>query len=317
VRASIDVVIPVLNGYALTTRCLELLRKQTAAHCTTVADDGSTDGTAARVHADWPEVSVVSLSRTSGFSSACNRGVAEGSAEIVVLVNNDVECSPNFLERLTSPFEDPAVGSVASLMLQPGGERIDSVGLTADVTLAGFPRHRGKPFDCACDPRPRLTGPAGTAAAFRRSAWQQVGGLDEGIFSYLEDLDLALRLRSAGWRSVAAPDAIGIHLGSATHGRRTAAQRRHGGFARGYLLRRYGRLRGAAAPRVLLTEGIVVAGDLAISHDLAALRGRLAGWRAAGGKPRLPAPPAHAIDTSIGLRASLKLRRSDYAEAAA
>jgi GT2 family glycosyltransferase len=317
VRASIDVVIPVLNGYELTTRCLELLRKQTAAHRTTVADDASTDGTAARLQADWPEVSIVSLSRTSGFSSACNRGVAEGSAEIVVLLNNDVECSPNFLERLTGPFADPAVGSVASLMLKPGGERIDSVGLTADVTLAGFPRHRGRPSDCAGDPWPRLTGPAGTAAAYRRSAWRQVGGLDEGIFSYLEDLDLALRLCTAGWRSVAAPDAIGIHLGSATHGRRTAAQRRHGGFARGYLLRRYGRLRGAAAPRVLLTEGSVVAGDLAISHDLAALRGRLAGWRAAGGKPRLPAPPAHAIDASIGLRASLKLRRTDYAEAAA
>jgi GT2 family glycosyltransferase len=315
VRASIDVVIPVLNGYELTTRCLELLREQTVTHRTTVADDGSTDGTAARLRADWPEVSVVSLSRTSGFSSACNRGAAEGSAEIVVLLNNDVECDPNFLERLAGPFEDPGVGSVASLMLQPGGERIDSIGLTADVTLAGFPRHRGRPFESAGDPHPCLTGPAGTAAAYRRTAWEQVGGLDEGIFSYLEDLDLALRLRSAGWRSVATPDAIGIHLGSATHGRRSAAQRRHGGFARGYMLRRYGRLHGASAPRVLLTEGIVVAGDLAISRDLAALRGRIAGFRAAGGKPPLPGPPVDAIEASIGLRASLKLRRIDYAEA--
>ena len=99
----------------------------------------------------------------------------------------------------------------------------------------------------------------------------------------MEDFDLALRLRSAGWRTVVAADAVGVHLGSATHGHRSAWQRRHGGFGRGYVLRRYGVLRGRTAPRTLVTEAVVVLGDLAISRDLAALRGRLAGWRAAPG----------------------------------
>ena len=52
--------------------------------------------------------------------------------------------------------------------------------------------------------RPLLAGPAGTAAAYRRAAWEQVGGLDESIFAYMEDFDLALRLRSAGWGSLVA-----------------------------------------------------------------------------------------------------------------
>ena len=77
-------------------------------------------------------------------------------------------------------------------------------------------------------------GPAGAAAAYRRTAWEQVGGMDERIFAYMEDFDLALRLRAAGWRTVAAPDARGVHLGSASHGHRSASQRSHGGFGRGY-----------------------------------------------------------------------------------
>jgi GT2 family glycosyltransferase len=316
VPASIDVVIPVFNRYELTARCLSLLREQTVPHRVIVVDDGSSDGTPARLGADWPEVSVLSLEGNKGFSKACNRGVSAGNGEIVVLLNNDVECPADFLERLAAPLRDPAVGSVAALMLQPGGELVDGIGLSVDATLAAFPRHQGRPRDCAAEPAPVLLGPAGTAAAYRRSAWESLGGLDEAIFAYMEDVDLALRLRITGWRSVAAPEAVGIHLGSATYGQRSARQRRLGGFARGYLLRRYGLLRGRTAPRALLTETIVVLGDLAISHDLEALRGRLSGWRAARRRPRLPRPPAEAIEGGIGLRDSLALRRGVYARRA-
>jgi hypothetical protein len=68
-------------------------------------------------------------------------------------------------------------------------------------------------------------------------------------------------------------------------------------------------LRGRVAPRTLLTEAIVVSVDAIISRDLAALRGRIAGWRAARGMQRLPRPPAEAIDTTITFRDSLALRR--------
>ncbi len=71
-------------------------------------------------------------------------------------------------------------------------------------------------------------------------------------------------------------------------------------------------LRGRAWPRALVTEAVVVLGDLAISRDLAALRGRVAGWHAAAGAPALPMPPAQAIDTAITFRRSLALRRGVY-----
>jgi N-acetylglucosaminyl-diphospho-decaprenol L-rhamnosyltransferase len=313
VSPTIDVVIVAYGRYELTDSCLRHLRAQRTAHRTILVDNGSTDDSAERVAAEWPDVHLERFAENRGFAEACNRGVAAGTGEVVVLLNNDVDVHPDFLEKVVAPLEqDATVGSVATLMLQPGEQLIDSAGLAADVTLAGFPRLQGLQAWQAEREEPVLAGPAGTAAAYRRTAWEEVGGLDEAIFAYMEDFDLALRLRCAGWNSVLAGDAVGVHLGSATHGHRSAWQRQHGGFGRGYMLRRYGLLRGRGAARTIATEAAVVIADVAISRDLAALRGRLSGWRAGSPAPRLAPPPHDAVDHTITIRDSGALRRGVY-----
>lgn len=314
---SIDVVIPIYGGRAVTEQCLASLAAQTRAHRPIVVDNASPDDSVVALRASFPHVEVVEQGANRGYASACNAGVAAGAGELVVLLNNDVLLPPDFLEQLVAPLEaEPALGSATPILLRPDRATIDNAGLAADPTLAGFPRHQGQPAaSAAALQRPLLLGPSGAAGVFRREALATVGGLDEAIFLYQEDLDLALRLRVAGWTTALAPDAVGIHLGSATSGRRSSAQRRHAGFARGYLLRRYGVLRGRNAARALLTEAIVATGDLVISRDAAALQGRVAGWRAGRGVSRLQ-PPHAALDTDIDLRASLRLRRLDYAVAA-
>ena len=310
---TVDVVVVAYNRYDLTESCLRHLVPQTREHRLIVCDNGSTDGADARVVADWPDATHLRMETNRGFAEACNAGVAAGDGDVVVLLNNDVDCRPDFLERVVAPLEaDAGLGSVAALCIRPEGERIDSIGLTMDRTLSPFPRLQGRPVAEAAEPSPVLVGPAGTAAAYRRSAWRQADGLDERIFAYGEDFDLALRLRAAGWGAVAAPDAAGIHLGSATHGHRTARQRRNGGFGRAYLMRRYGVLHGRQAVRALFTEALVVAGDAVISRDLEALKGRVAGWRAGAGLPRHTPPPDAAFDHDISLRDAVDLRRGVY-----
>jgi len=71
--------------------------------------------------------------------------------------------------------------------------------------------------------------------------------------------------------------------------------------------------RSRTAPRLLTTEVAVALGDAILSHDLSALRGRLAGWRSADGAVPRSYPPRDAIDTSIGFVESLRLRRTVYA----
>jgi N-acetylglucosaminyl-diphospho-decaprenol L-rhamnosyltransferase len=308
---SIDVVVPTYQGLNLTESCLRHLELQTAPHTVIVSDNGSTDGTPELVRRDFPRARLVETGGNLGFPFTCNRGAEAGEGDVIVLLNNDVDCRPDFLEKLVAPLTtDAGIASVAAVLVQPGSGAIDSVGLTADPTLAGFPRHQGRPVADAAEPYPRLTGPSGGAGAYRRTAWEEVGGLDEGVRYYLEDLDLALRLASAGWRTAAAADALGVHRGSATMGQRSAWQRRQAAFSRGYFVRRYGLLRSGLAPRVLLTETVVVVADSLLARDLEAARGRLAGWRAAGARPRRPRPPTESIDHTIGLRESFRRRRS-------
>jgi GT2 family glycosyltransferase len=313
---TIAVVIVTHGGWGHTERCLASLERQTLEHQVVVVDNASPDGTPARVRDRWPRHVVIENADNRGFAVACNQGAAAGDSDVVVLLNNDTICEPEFLERLVAPLaEDPALGSVAGLMTSPGGAIIDSVGLSVDATLAGFPRLRGRPVAQAASPSPRLAGPSGGAAAYRRAAWDEAGGLDERLFVYQEDLDLALRLAALGWGTTAAVGAVAVHVGSATAGRRSAWQRRQAGFSRGYLLRRYGRLRGRPALRTLVTEAAVVAADTAVARDLAALRGRLAGWRAARTLERRPLP-AGVMAREIGLAESLRLRRVDLHEPA-
>jgi N-acetylglucosaminyl-diphospho-decaprenol L-rhamnosyltransferase len=312
---TIDVAVVAYNHLELTESCLDHLSRQTREHRLLVCDNGSTDGTAERVKAGWPHANVRRLETNHGFAEACNTAVGLGDGDYIVLMNNDVDCRPDFLEKVVAPLEvDESVASVAALCVRPDGERIDSMGLTADATLSPFPRLQGRPVSEAASTRPVLLGPSGTAAAYRRSAWDAVGGLDERIFAYGEDFDLVVRLRAAGWNTAAAPGAVGIHLGSATHGHRSERQRRYGGFGRAYLMRRYGLLKRREALRTALTEAIVVAGDAVISRDLAALQGRIAGWRAASGLPRQVFPPDEAIDHEISFREAIDRRRGVYAQ---
>jgi GT2 family glycosyltransferase len=233
---------------------------------------------------------------------------------VVVVLNNDVEADPDFLEQLVEPLGG-RVGMATPLLLRPGREKVDGVGLVADGTLAAWPRLQGRPAAESGASDGVLAGPSGAAGAFRREALEAVGGFDEMIFLYGEDLDLVLRLRAAGWEAALAPDAVAVHVGGASTGRRSEWQRRQFAYARGYLLRRWGVLRSRTAARTLALETMVAVGDLVASRDLAALRGRIAGWHSARGLPRHELPPA-AIDP-MGWRENVRRRRGDYADAAA
>jgi N-acetylglucosaminyl-diphospho-decaprenol L-rhamnosyltransferase len=306
--SSIDVVITTHNGWELTKRCLRHLRAQTIAHTVIVSDGGSTDGTPENIGMRFPEVVLIAHADDPGYAAATNRGVAAGSGDLIVLLNNDAFCRPNFLEHVSASFRrDEQVGAVAPVTVRPDGKTIDTVGLTLDVTLAPFYRLAGKAREEAGSVRPILVLPGGGADGYRRSAWTEAGGFDEHVSFYGADIDLGLRLRALGWRTVAAPDAVVVHLHSATSGHRSRGARQSGGWARGFLLRRWSVLRGRAAVRALATEALVGVADMLLSRDTVAVRSRFSGWRSAGGLPRQSVPPG-VVDPDIGFVESLRLR---------
>jgi N-acetylglucosaminyl-diphospho-decaprenol L-rhamnosyltransferase len=306
---TIDVVIVTTKARELVLSCLEHLERQTVPHRVLLADNaGNADGTSDAVRERFPDVRLVTNEENLGFGKAIARLVALGDGDVIVLANDDMDVEPQFLERLVEPLRDERVGMVAGLTLQPGDrEVVDGFGIEVDPTLIAYNRLRHR---SPADEPGRLLGPSGGAAAYRRAAWEAAGGFDPHLFVYGEDLDLALRLRGAGWEAAAAPEARGVHLGGGTTGVDSPFQRRHGGVARGFVLRRYGVLRGRHAPRALLVEVLTVVYGLVSARTPLPLTARIAGWRAAGQGPRLPVPPG-VVDERITLRETLRRLRHE------
>ena len=304
---TIDVIVPVYGNWAVTESCLRHLERQTAPHRVILVDDGSRDNTIEMVKSEFPSVDILEMKTNSGFSKACNKGIWHGDADVVVLLNNDVEADATMLERLAEPFlVDATIGSTVPLLLQPDG-LVDAFGISADSTLAGFTRYHGARIGDVSSESPSILGPYGAAAAYRRKALDEVGALDEAIFMYGEELDLALRLRSAGWRLAAVPGARGVHAGAASIGKNSPRQRYLAGFGRGYLLRVYGVLLSRYWLRALVTETTVGIVRIVVSRDLASLKGRVEGWKAGGSVDRR-GRPNEGVDLSITFLMSLRMR---------
>ncbi len=218
-----SVIIPTYNGERLLIPCLEALRAQEYPRERweiIVVDDASRDGTRARLASDYPGVRVVALPTNRGLAAACNAGAAAARGEALVMLNNDTEVEPGWLAALLEPLAaDPTVGAVAAKMLL--FDRRDVLHSAGDLYgRDGIPRNRGVwerdvgQYDASV----RVFGGCGGAVAYRRTAWEEAGGFDEQLFMYLEDVDLAWRLRLLGWEARFAPQARVYHRLSASGG---------------------------------------------------------------------------------------------------
>ncbi|HJZ36340.1 MAG TPA: glycosyltransferase family 2 protein [Solirubrobacterales bacterium] len=303
------VYIPNFNGGEHLVRALESLRAQTVEADVVVVDNGSSDGSDRVVAERFPEVVLLRMQENLGFGTALNRAVAAHPTDAIVLLNNDAAAEPRFVEALVDGL-GTGVDSVAGVMLQerdPG--LIDSAGVVADRTLMGFDYLHGETVPAAAS-APAPLGPTGGAALYRREAFEAVGGFDQRIFLYYEDLDLALRLAARGGACRLAPEARALHAYSAGLGPASAAKYARTGWSRGYMLRRYGVMSDPRlALRVLASEGAVGGGQLLRDHTAAGIKGRLRGFHAGAGLERRDVAGAPLLDITTSEAIARRRRR--------
>lgn len=209
------IVIPNWNGARWLGPLLESISAQTEPPAEViVVDNGSTDSSTAMLSADWPDVTVIELPTNLGFAVAVNRGIAASDTDYVALVNSDIVLDPDWLERATSTLALSAgAASVATKMLDlddpslvyDAGDRLRRDGATEQ--RGRFRRDDGR-FDIPGEAWSACAG----AAVYRRGAVIDVGGFDERLFTYLEDVELGLRLRLAGWNCLYEP-CVARHAG--------------------------------------------------------------------------------------------------------
>ncbi|HXH88699.1 MAG TPA: glycosyltransferase family 2 protein [Gaiellaceae bacterium] len=283
------VVVPTWNGVLRIARLLESLDRDVE---TIVVDNGSRDGTADLVRERFPHVQLLELPENVGYARAVNAGAREAQGNALVFVNNDCVLDEGFATELVAPL-DPAAGvvMVAGVLREARDPtRIDTAGMELDETLLALDYLNGEPVTVLDGGVPDPIGPCAAAAAFDREAFLGAGGFDEAFFAYWEDVDLVLRLRLLGGRCVLAPRAQGVHEHSATLKSGSARKNMLTGWGRGYVLRRWSVLGGSRIPKVLLRDGAICLGQAGLDRNVAGLRGRLAGYRAAATVERRPYP---------------------------
>jgi GT2 family glycosyltransferase len=218
---SCSVIVLNWNGRQFLGPCLESLRRQTFQDFEIIlVDNASTDGSAEWVAQHYPEVRLLVNERNLGFTGGNNVGFAAARGELVVLLNNDTEAEPHFLEALVQVARsDPKVGMVAAVLVfahQP--TYVASAGIRMQWDGVGLDYLPGRPLqDLPAEPV-EIFGPSGGAALYRRAMLEQIGFFWPTYFIYLEDVDLAWRGQLAGWRCLLAPQAVVRHVYSATMG---------------------------------------------------------------------------------------------------
>ena len=213
-------------GDALTD-CVRSLRADDSAGAPpeiVVVDNGSRDGSVVRLQREFPDVVVVDPHANVGYAAAANRGTARTSAPIVAVCNADITVTPGAGAAMLSVFADQTVGAAGPCLrnldgsVYPSARRdpglVDATGhaVFGLVWPANPFTRRYRELDADPTVARDVDWASGAALWLRRTAVDEIGGWDEGLFMYLEDVDVGWRLRRAGWRVRYEPAAEVTHI---------------------------------------------------------------------------------------------------------
>ena len=185
-----------------------------------IVDSGSGDDSVARL---TPSSTVVALAHNVGYGAAANAGVGRTSAPFVIVANADLVVAPGTVAALTGMLADDD----RLALLGPRIDRADGTRYPSARTFPSLADSVGHGFaglvttDNPWSRRYLRTGSedagpvdwvSGACFAVRRSAFDEVGGFDDGYFMFMEDVDLCWRLRRAGWGVAYEPDGRVTHV---------------------------------------------------------------------------------------------------------
>lgn len=204
---TVSIIIPNWNGVYLMEKHLQSVIDAAPDAEIIVSDDKSTDGSVEYIKQNFPQVIMVERRIHEGFASNVNAGVARATGEVVILLNTDVEPEKGFIRPLLAHFTDPDVFAVGCLekSLEMGKTILRGRGL-AHWAKGYFIHSRGEVN------KTDTAWVSGGSGAFRRSLWNQLGGMDT-LYNpfYWEDIDLSYRARKAGWKTLFEPKSIVHH----------------------------------------------------------------------------------------------------------
>ncbi|WP_462252726.1 glycosyltransferase family 2 protein [Ferruginibacter sp.] len=190
-----------------------------------VADNASTDDSVIFLQQQYPQIEILQNSSNEGFAKGYNTALKKVQSDYYVLLNSDVEVSPNWINPVIDLMESDAAIAACQpkLLAYHDKNKFEYAGASGGwIDEFGYPFTRGRVFDvCETDngqyDEPQQCFWASGAALFVKSKiYHAMGGLDEYFFAHQEEIDFCWRLQRAGYKVYVQPASVVYHVGGGT-----------------------------------------------------------------------------------------------------
>lgn len=212
------------NQFDVTAACLDTLVDLTWPSVEVlVVDQASDNQEGDRLKARYPWIRLIQSETNLGFTGGNNLAIRQAEGDLVLLLNNDTEVGPSFLEPLVQVFVDNPMVGIASPKIRyfDAPDHIQYAGCDGinEWTMRGSTRGHGE-VDNGQHDRPLEVALAhGAAMMIRRKVLETTGLLAEDFFIYYEEFDLSTRARRDGWSIRYVPSSLVMHKESITVGK--------------------------------------------------------------------------------------------------
>lgn len=190
-----------------------------------VADNNSSDDSQEFLRTHYPELPVIVLDKNYGFAEGYNKALHQIDSEYVVLLNSDVETTPDWVQPMVSYMDaHPEVAAVQpKIRAYKEKERFEYAGASGGfIDRYGYPFCRGRILNVVekdlgqYDTEIPIFWATGASLCIRKKEYTEAGGVDGRFFAHMEEIDLCWRLNARGRMVMCIPSSVVYHVGGAS-----------------------------------------------------------------------------------------------------
>jgi GT2 family glycosyltransferase len=190
-----------------------------------VADNNSTDDSIAFLKAHYPNIRIIQNNQNGGFAKGYNDALHLVDAEYFVLLNSDVEVTPNWIQPIVSLMDNDKSIAACQPKIKDYNRKnyFEYAGAAGGfIDKYGYPFCAGRILNEIEEDKNQYNKPrelfwaTGACLFIRTSCFKEVGGFDEDFFAHMEEIDLCWRLKNKGYKIKYQPESIVYHVGGGT-----------------------------------------------------------------------------------------------------
>jgi GT2 family glycosyltransferase len=222
---TVAVVILNYNGKAFLEKFLSNVIAFSAPHEVIVADNASTDDSLLYLKQNFPHVKVLANSNNDGYAKGYNVALKQINADYFILLNNDVEVTPNWIEPLLTLMKqnDKIAVCQPKLIDQKNKTLFEYAGGSGGfIDKYGYPFCRGRVFNDIETDNGQYNDvipvfwASGACMMVKADVYWKAGGLDDDYFAHMEEIDLCWRIKNMGYDVFVQPQSKVYHVGGGT-----------------------------------------------------------------------------------------------------